>query len=255
MALRLQLVFLVIFLSFYSLSVFAINEDQDLDQIEAEIKKTELKRETNVNEKDTQEIKVDTYSDLSKLQPFSEVAVLQKRFLPKTGRVQFFGGLGLGMNDPWNNSIETNLRLAYGFTESMGLELAAYFMNTSASQAAQDLQAQHGVSANIFAKTASYNGAQFMWTPIYGKFSLEEKRIIPFDMYFSFGGGTSVVEGSSLGSASTISVSTGQIFALSRAAAFRWDLTLNSYSLPNGAISNLMLTFGGSYYIPEAPYR
>jgi outer membrane beta-barrel protein len=160
------------------------------------------------------------------------------------------------VNDPWNSSIGLNLRGAYGLSEAWGLELQGFFMSTNQSQAGQELSAQHGVNSKTsFGSLASYYGGNVMWTPMYGKLSLFNKRIIQFDMYFTLGGGVTNLDGGPTSSASTISLGTGQILALTRALAFRWDLTWNMYTVASGSVNNLILSFGSSFYIPEAKYR
>lgn len=250
--------FVLGFILIQSLSSFAQEDDRDLDQIEAEIKKVEIKASQNNSAKDEKEVpdvKVENLSDLSKLQPFSEVSVMQKRYMPKSMRFQLFGGFAAQVNDPWNNVMGGNLRASFGITEAWGIEATSYFLSYNSSQAAQDLYTNHNVNAKSFGVSTGYTGGQVMWTPIYGKLSLLNKRIIPFDMYFSAGGGTTTLEGSTVASASTTSLSTGQIFALTKSVSFRWDLTWNMYSMPIGTVNSLLLTFGAGWYIPEAGYR
>jgi len=98
-----------------------------------------------------------------------------------------------------------------------------------------------------------------MYSPIYGKFSRFNKSIVPFDMYFTLGyGSTSTKEGPSAG---TIHVGTGQIFAINKAWALRWDFSWNFYSVKPPAattassFNNLFLTVGASWFFPEAKYR
>lgn len=260
--------FLVITLSLFSCFALAQTDEaeqdnSELDQVEAEIQKNAILANPKAEKKEAAaDVKVDNLADLSKLQSFSEVSVMQRRYMPKTGRVQMFGGLSTAVNDPWNTSLGGNLRLAYGFTEAWGIEGSYYFMNSSASLASQNLSSEHGVNAQDFGTMAGYTGASIMWTPIYGKMTLLNKKIVPFDMYFSLGGGTTSLSATNsvLGktvpaSASGLSLGAGQIFSITRSVAFRWDLALNTYSIPSGTVNNLLLTFGASLYIPEAHYR
>ncbi len=246
-------------------------DDRDLDQIEAEIKKNEVipppasalpvapakeSSATVTKETSPPEIKVETLSDLSKLQPFSEISVLQRRYMPKSGRVQFFGGLSDIVNDPWNSNSGFNLRAAYGLTEAWGIEVVDYFMSSTPSQAATNLLAQHNVNAQSFGVTSGFVGGYVMWTPIYGKMSFSTEKIVPFDMYFNFGSGNTSLSGVGVpSSVSGPSVGTGQVFAITRSVGFRWDLTWNMYTLPSGSTNNLLLTFGANWYFPEASYR
>lgn len=255
---KLSLVFLILSFTF-SGQVFAQSEDQELDTIEAEIKKSEVKvNETQKerHEKDVADIKVETLSDLSKLSEFNDIAVMQKRYMPKTGRFQMNAGFATIVNDPWNQSVGANVRAAYNLTEQWGLEGQGFFMSTQQSTAATELLSQHRINAKTsFGALSSYYGANVMWTPLYGKISLFNSRIIPFDMYFSAGGGTTNLDGGPAATAPTFSMGTGQIFALTRSVAFRWDITWNMYTVPSGSVNNLLMSFGASLYIPEASYR
>ena len=214
--------------------------------------------EKSVNDKKEGEArpeKPSKLSDLSKLQPFTEVSVLQKRYFPKSNRLQIFAGLTANTNDPWNTSFGENLRLGYNFTEAWGIEATGYFMNTSPSQASNDLLSQHGVSAQTFGTMTGYTGAAVVWTPVYGKMSLSRTQIIPFDMYFSLGAGSTTLTGTTISNSTAYVAGTGQIFALTRSWGFRWDLSYTSYSVPSGSANNILLTLGFNLYVPEASYR
>ncbi len=256
---------------FFSPNVWAQEEDtlseisnsdaaSDVDQIAAEIEKKVQKSEAKeaAQDKPEKEEKLEDFSGLGKLAPFSEISVIQKRFLPKTGRFQFFGGLATMVNDPWFSSMGFDLRFGYHFTEAWGVELNGIFLSNSQRPAAKDLYDQHGVKADSFVTTKGYSGGSLVWTPIYGKMGYFNRRIIPFDMYFQAGGGQTQVDNGSGGS--TIHFGTGQIFALSKGMGFRWDFTWNSFSAtPTGKsaqnFNNLLLTFGASFFFPEAKYR
>lgn len=228
----------------------------DVDQIEAELEKRSTK--PVVKETSEKEEKIEDFSGLGKLAPFSEVSVIQKRFLPKTERFQIYAGLVNVVNDPWYTGIGADLRFGYHFNENWGVEVTGVFLSTAERQTIQDLYEQHKVRTDSVITAKGYTGASVVWTPIYGKMGLFNERIIPFDMYFSAGGGSTKVEGGSGGS--TIHFGTGQVFALSKAWGFRWDFTWNTFSAtPVGAnaqnFNNLLLTFGGSFFFPEAKYR
>ena len=114
----------------------------------------------------------------------------------------------------------------------------------------------------------NYLGLDAVWTPIYGKMSLFNRRIVPFDMYFSLGAGQTGLTNAKVSSATSFHVGTGQIFAMSKGIGLRWDLSWNFYnatpqpstgvtSTPPGEsqFNNLLLTIGASFFFPEAKYR
>ncbi|MBX3018621.1 MAG: outer membrane beta-barrel domain-containing protein [Bdellovibrionaceae bacterium] len=248
--------------------------DVDLDTIEAEIDrggsapggtqapaKTQETPEPNLKEPER-------LSDLGKLQPFSEVSVIQRRFLPKTERFQFFMGFTAISNDPWFWGVGGAGRLGYHFTESLAIEANFAFLSSSEKDAVRDLRNNNLVKTDSIISAQNYLGADLVWSPIYGKMSLFNRRIVPFDMYFSIGGGQAGITNAKQSSATAFHVGGGQIFAMSKGIGFRWDLSWNFYNAtpnpPPGStgtppgesqFNNLLLTIGASFFFPEAKYR
>ena len=207
------------------------------------------------------EVEMKDVSDLASLSEFKDIAVIQKRFLPKTGRFEGFGGLGGILNDKFFNSIGANVRLAYYFNERWAVEGLGMFFATGERTVTADLREKRGVVTTNFVSPKSFYGIDVKWTPVYGKVSFVNRKITPFDLYFSAGGGmTSTNQGRS---EPTFHVGTGQIFALSKSAAFRWDFSWNFYNASSGVAgakqnslyNNLMITLGASFFFPEATYR
>ncbi|MFN3454688.1 MAG: outer membrane beta-barrel domain-containing protein [Pseudobdellovibrio sp.] len=207
---------------------------------------------------------VNDLKDLSRLAPFSEVSVIQKKFLPKTGRFQAFIGGSVMTNTPWYNNYGGKLHLAYHFTETLGLELNSSFLTNSESKSVKEIRDNNGLNAEQFVYTKSYYGLDLMWSPIYGKMTSLNDTVIPFDMYFSFGGGVSKTNSKEKDN-STFHVGVGQIFALSKAVAVRWDYSFTTFSATPASTNNglaeasryndLLLTLGFSFFFPEASYR
>jgi outer membrane beta-barrel protein len=229
----------------------------DIEQIEAEVE-SKVKKDSYQEVVPEKELTVEDFSGLGRLAPFSEVSVLQKRFLPKTGRFQFFGGVTNVINDPWFFGIGLNAKVGYHLTEAWSVEATGLFLSNSSRDSTKNLFSEHGVAADSIVTPKSFVGGSIVWTPIYGKISYGNRRIIPFDMYFSAGAGSTAVDGGSAGS--TVSLSTGQIYAFTKSYGFRWDFTWNNYSAtPKGGgsqgFNNLLLTAGMSFFFPEAKYR
>ena len=206
-------------------------------------------------------------SDLVKLSPFQDVAVIQKRYLPRTGRFEVFGGASGILNDAYFNGLGGGLRFGYYFSERYGIELSYQFLSTSEKTVTEDLRTDRRVQTEAFVSTESFYGADFKWTPVYGKMSFGRYTIVPFDMYFSGGFGmTSTSQGDS---EPTIHLGTGQVFAKSKGMAFRWDVSWNMFSAVSrvktstgevasenrGNYNNLIFTAGVSFFFPEATYR
>lgn len=244
----------------------------DLNVIEMELDKNVPKQQTELtpaarNQKmDANEDRIEAqqnnkltdFSSLSHLAPFSEVSVIQKRFLPKTQRFQFTGAFTTITNNPWFFTAGVSLKLAYYLTEAWGVEGIYTAMSSSARQSANELHDKNNVSADSFGFPKNYMGLDVKYTPFYGKMSWLNKKIIPFEHYLSVGAGnTSVSTG---GSGFTLHFGTGQNFALSKRFSVNWDFSMMNYSAQstdgtNQSFSDLLLTVGMSFFFPEAKYR
>jgi outer membrane beta-barrel protein len=234
-------------------------DDLDLTGLFEEDKQTEeIYKDQGTSKKVEEGKELKEVADLGQLVPFNDIAVLQKRFMPKTERFEANYALSTIMNDPFFISVALNLRLAYYFTERYGMELTTFFMGTTEREVTSSLRTKRQIkTASLITPTAFY-GVDFKWVPAYGKYSLLGSNIIPFDLYFSFGVGlTATNKGKQ---EPTLHLGTGQQFAMSKAMAFRWDFSWNFFSAaPDGgaatAFDNLFLTVGMSYFFPEATYR
>lgn len=243
----------------------------DLNVIEMELDKTAPKQQptytpgaqnqkldANEDKIEAQNNKLTDFSGLTKLQPFSEISVIQKRFLPKTSRIQFTGAFSTITNNPWFLTAGVSLKAAYYFTEAWGVEGTYTTMTSSQRQSAQELHDNNGVSADSFGFPKNYIGLDAKYTPFYGKMTWLNKKIVPFEHYFTVGGGnTSVSTG---GSGFTLHFGTGQNFALSKRFSLNWDFSSMNYSAKstegtNQSFSDLLLTVGFSFFYPEATYR
>jgi len=207
-------------------------------------------------------------SDLATLAPFSDVAVIQRRFLPKTQRFEFSGGAFTNLNNPFYNSIGVSARLAYYLREKYAIEGIGAFATTTTRQVTDDLESRPGcanctgITTDNLVTSKGFFALAFKWNPIYGKITWLNKTIVPFDINFNFGGGMTMTTENE--SAPTIHFGTSQVFAWSKAMAFRWDLYWNMYSAT--AINaqgkkeslnqnDLFLGIGMSFFFPEATYR
>ena len=205
-------------------------------------------------------VQVKKLSDLSGLSPFSDIAVIQKRYLPKTHRFELFGGAQTILNDPFFVNFGLALRLGYNFRERWGVEFIGSLLTTYERDVTKGLEDRRITTTSLVSPT-HYYGLDVKWSPIYGKMTLINKKIVPFDLYFSLGAGeTGTNQGAE---APTLHLGTGQIFAINKSFAFRWDISWNAYSSASGAdpsrgtsiYNNVFMTLGASWFFPEATYR
>ena len=234
------------------------SEDQ-YQQTTQEVKQSAAPAETAPKKDD---VEVDKLSDLARLQAFEDIAVIQKRYLPKTQRFQI-SALGFtNINNPFFNNLGAGLQVAYHFNENWGIEGLGDWFGVAARDVTKDLENKAEVKASNTVTARSFLGAAIKWSPIYGKISLLNKSIVPFDLSFSVGGGLTKTDVS--GGEPTVHLGTSQDFAVSKSWSVRWDIMWNLYSATaideNGnkgklAQNDLFIGLGLSLYIPEATYR
>lgn len=241
---------------------FARAQDADAEElnvIELELEKTAPRLQEQKNEATVKPEVSSTgeFSELGGLAPFSEVSVIQKKYMPKTGRFQFFGGLALTTNDPFYNTTGFTLKGSYFLTEKWGLEVSYFSMSSTEAKATKELLEIQNIGTDSLSYTKNYLGVSVLYVPIYGKMSLFNEKIVPFDFYFGLGTGNTKTQAKD--GVGTFHVSTGQIFAVSKSFALRWDFSWNFFSAKavneDGTINNLFLSLGASFFFPEAKYR
>jgi outer membrane beta-barrel protein len=217
--------------------------------------KVDTKKEAKV------EKEVNTISDLATLAPFKDIAVIQRRFLPKTQRFEFSGSGVVSTNNQFFNNLGLAARGAYYFNEKYGIEVNYTFLSSTERDVTKSLQEDQNISTDSLVEPEGFFSVAFKWVPVYGKIAWFERKIIPFDLYFTPGIG---VTSTALGeSESTFTLGIGQLFALTKATAVRWDFVWNMYQarvIEGGndrrkQQNDLYLGIGYSYFIPEAKYR
>ena len=253
---------------------FAFDEEEfDLDAVESEMNRqggqvaepsapveTEKKVETE---------KPVTFKDLPTLSAFSDVSVIQKKFMPKTNRFQLFGGGDFLTNNPFFDSYGFNGRFAFFFNEFVGIELGFWRHSVSPRTITTDLQAKHNITTRTMLSSLGYLGGSLILVPFYGKMTFLDNRIIPYDLYVSAGVGkteTSYIDKT----APSVHFGAGEIFSLSKSFAWRWDFSSITYTahvpdvsdkgllIDSGkkqAISDLYLSVGLTILFPGASYR
>ncbi len=219
-------------------------------------KRKEKKRRRNFDD-----IQGNNLSQIYKLEPFNDIAVIQRRYLPKTGRFEFSLSGMSGMNNAFFNNLGIGARFSYHFYEEWGVELDYFTFSASKRDVTKSLE-KRSVKTSSLVTAKSYVGASLKWAPIYGKMSFLNKSIVPFDMHFLVGGGQAKTEGQSV---AAFHAGTGQTFAISKSMAVRWDLVFNFYQpevtststneVKKQSQTDLYFAIGWSMFFPEASYR
>lgn len=208
--------------------------------------------------------KLKNITELDTLTPFSDIAVIQKRFLPKSQRFEFNPNLGFITNNAFFMTTYLQGRLAYAITEKWAIEATVALFMDQKYKVTKDLEKEpNPVETKSLLLPEMYYGADIRWSPIYGKMGSFSDGIVPFDMYFSLGAG--VMDTNQEESPMAIHIGTGQIFGINKWMAFRWDLSSYMYSSEvvksNGSGKNtdsftdVQLSLGMSFFFPDATYR
>jgi outer membrane beta-barrel protein len=233
-------------------------ETQEVQQSQARKKAERAEEKPPVKE-------LSKISELVTLSPFEDVAVIQRRFLPKTHRFELSGAAAISTNNAFFNNVGIGARFGWYLTEKYGIEGTYMFLSSSERPITEGLKNKRSVQTTSLVEPESYMGAAFKWAPLYGKMAWLGKTIIPFDLYLSPGFGvTKTAQGES---EPTISIGAGQLFAISKSSGVRWDFTWNFYSATtryvesgttiskNDNHNDLLLSIGYSFFFPEATYR
>jgi len=246
----------------------ADDEESVYDSLESDLaakdrSKTEAKPDLKKAVKEFKSI-----SDLAELSPFSDIAVINKKYLPKTGRFELSAQVMVGLNNAFFSNLGAKVNFDYYFNENWGIELSYYNLIDSERDITKNLSSERDIETRSFVLPQSYYGAALKWSPIYGKMALFEKRIVSFDWFFTVGGGLTETV---IQEEPTLHLGFGQFLALSKNWAFRWGIDWNLYEATilrkrDGALTtsleetttfhnDLFLSIGVSFFFPEVDYR
>ena len=205
-----------------------------------------------------------TFTDLARLSPFSDVSVIQRRFMPKTGRVSASVGSNFVLSSEYFFHPGVEAHLAVHFLEKHGVEVGGSYVFDFERPVTKDLTSVQVYVDDEVYRLRSFVGLTYKWMPVYGKIAFFNTQIVSFDIFFSLGGGMSYVsKGSSRSKRRvvwepTTMLGVGQVFAFTRDFGFRWDLkwhfTINTkegYTFLN----HFLMSVGLIWYFPSAGLR
>jgi len=166
--------------------------------------------------------------NLTTLEDAKDIAVIQKKYLDKTKRWELWGSGAIALNSQYFNFLGINAKASYHFSERWAIEGQLMFLSDLEKSIAEGLRNDQAIQTTDIVTPTSYYGLNLRWSPIYGKMTLREKTINPFELYFTGGVGfTGTDDGQS---AFTISAGLGQVYPMSKNTSFRWALALHNYS-------------------------
>ena len=224
--------------------------------------------------------------ELRQLVLFDDIVVIQRRFLPKVSRFEFHPNIKWIINDPFHYHFMFSGQLGYHFSEYLGAEIFGGYVWGPNRKVTNDLKKNLSINVTNVVFPKWLYGLSFKWSPFYGKFGGVGASILPFDMYFSVGGGMSrlntTVDSEISGSGSniyscnanavTVKLETGQLIPFSKSGALRWNIgwflhpkifewtcdrnlqALNLSNLPKFSM-DIYFSIGWSLFFPGAKYR
>ena len=206
-------------------------------------------------------LKAKKLSDLVHLSPFSDVAVIQRRFMPKTGRVAASLSSTFTLSSEFflNPGIEGHL--TYHFLEKHAVELSGYYVFTVNRGVTDDLARIGANVSELLPIARGFAGLTYKWMPVYGKIAFYNRQILAFDTFFNLGGGMSAVKGkrSPVVWEPAVTAGVGQVFAITRDLGLRWDLrwhmTIQTQGIGVSVLNDILFSIGLSYYYPSAGLR
>ena len=255
---------------FCFLQASAAKEVVDKDSADSHI---DLEEDSSHEEK-LKKIQIKSVSDLSKLSPFDDIAVIQKRFLPKTSRYEAGIGPMLILNNKFFYIAGFSGRLGYFIREKHGVGVMGYAVHYHPTILSTRLQeGPNKIIPFNHAAPRFFIGAYYKWTPIYGKFAIFNRHIRYFDMFFDFGlGAVNVITARenadyrpALPMAPAGRISAGQVFAINKNRGLFWNISYFPYfyqlkHIQSGETSMqiehpLGVSFGVNWYFPTVGIR
>jgi outer membrane beta-barrel protein len=169
----------------------------------------------------------------------TEFKVVQNRKFSKDGKYALSLQFGPLMNDSYAEGLgNLGVTVGYYFSEFMGVEFNYTKYNVDKSEVVSAFEDQFGGTTPDYNEPLDYIGANFNWIPIYGKMSIQDKKIIYFDLAISPGIGmtkynqktsaTAAQQGSDE-SAFVLALDVSQHFFFSERVALRIDMKNRRY--------------------------
>lgn len=176
------------------------------------------------------------------LDPEKKIYVLQNRRYLKSGRLQLSAQVGLGLSNPYRNSLAAEPRMSFFMSEAWGLEVFYGIVSNSAnSRFTAFQQSTSNALWSAWREVKSQYGLLLHWAPWYAKINVFNK-ILYFDWYFTAGAGSLQtqaderrvvnVENIVTQTHTAIFIGTGHNYHLNRSWKVRLDLTGAIYHAP-----------------------
>jgi outer membrane beta-barrel protein len=204
--------------------------------------------------------------NFSWLDPDKKVYVLQNRRYTKARRAQVSVMGGVGLSNPYRTSYSFDPRLAYFFSETLGIEAFYSVVSNKVNNTAQALSRASGTAPlPVIREIKNQVGVLGKWAPWYAKINVFNK-ILYFDWYFTAGVGRmnmDLTNRSTSGGAitrvnqskSAFYLGTGHEFHVNEHLDIRWDFMAAFYSSPVFGTTGESATFTDLTFIAGLAWR
>lgn len=189
-------------------------------------------------------------SELESLELYSDIVVIQKKFFEKTSRWELSASGLTSLNNKFFTSVGVKGTLGYHFSERWAVEAQAWYLAQIDRNFTKELEDGYQISTSDIVTPQGYLGLNLVWSPIYGKLSLQEKSVNPFELFFTFGAGVILTDDSQ--SAPALNLSFGQIHPLTKDSTLRWEIGGNVFQAKGK--DNLVGTQRGQDVVSEIFY-
>jgi outer membrane beta-barrel protein len=137
--------------------------------------------------RDQKKLNISDYSKLISGSAYDAYNVLQKNPMVKSSHFQLNMGVTKVINDGFNSNFGLQLGGIYHFNETWGLGLGGTVLSSSRSSQTKNLQEVQMINVDqLWTLKNTYNASLYV-TPVYGKWTLLNQKIRPFEIYFSVG--------------------------------------------------------------------
>ncbi len=208
--------------------------------------------------KEIKKLNISDYSNIISESSYNDYSIVQRNYMPKSSRTQFKLGISSVTNDVFYSNMGFALGGAYHFNESWGAGVNAIFLNSNRNSYAQNIKDVQAVNIENLVTIKGAYGLSAFFTPIYGKWSLVNQKVIPFEMYIQ--GGIAQITNQSNATTSAMTGGLGQLISLTRSSAL--DININWYFYTTQNINNedqsnnsMLLTVSYTLFWPKPSYR
>lgn len=169
----------------------------------------------------------------SVLPVFDNAKGVLNRTVKTANRIEFGGGAGLSLNEPFYNPVNFHLQGSYHFTELHGVNLFAMFLMEGLSSYGDQLKTTAATQFDASKAPAPQNIfiASYQVNAFYGKISLTKKSVMNLTTLGTLGAGLLGLDsGTQL---PAINFGFGQKFYFSKNFALRFDFRVIAYQGPD----------------------